>query len=414
MALRRPAVFRGASSGAPRATGFSAHAWAVLAPSCVAIALLATAFFIFLHHVGNQLPYDLAVERFKAELESAQPDEGHAKGYKSRFEYCEISSAVLAGARGPATTSSALRSAVVLKESKLGDANRRHCLALKAAIGGSAVPEVRLKTRYWWGGKAFYAIALRYGSVHEIREFTRWGTRIAYVLLAVSLLLLSPKMLILAAPLVVFGAFFSGIDYWADVPNGLPYFWTVLFAAGLALLTRRDISVGGSDGSAWWSGTVPVYCFAAGTVSSYLYMGDGHTFLAVTWIGMVVWFGWTHGWVPRGASPEPLRGERAENAARTKRAALCIVLYGAGIVVCYALGQAAKSSFPCRASARQGRPRRALSTSTASRWRRRPSTRCPRRRRRTRARATPAGAASGRAATRRSQAADRRRAWRSA
>ena len=187
MALHRPAVFRSASSGAPRATGFSAHARSVLAPSCVAIALLVTAFFFFLHHLGNQLPYDLAVERFRAELESERPDEGHAKGYKSRFEYCQMSSAVLAGARESATTSSAIRSAVVLKESKLGDANRHHCLALKAAVGGSAVPAVVLKTRYWWGGKALYAIALRYGSVHEIREFTRWGTRIAYVLLAVSL-----------------------------------------------------------------------------------------------------------------------------------------------------------------------------------------------------------------------------------
>ena len=312
----------------------------------MAIALLATALFFFLHHVGNQLPYDLAVERFAAELASAQPDEGHAKGYKSRFEYCEVSSAVLAGARGSATTSSALRGAVVLKELKLGDANRRHCMALKAAVGGSAVPEVLLKIRYWWGGKALYAIALRYGSVHEIREFTRWGTRVAYVLLAVSLLLLSPKMLLLAAPLLVFGAFFSGIDYWADVPNGLPYFWTVLFATGLALLTRRDVSVGGSDGSTWWSGTVPVYCFAAGTVSSYLWMGDGHTFLVVIWIGMVVWFGWQCRRVPRRAAPGSAPGERlASVAASTKRAALCIVLYGAGIVVCYAIGQAVKAMF---------------------------------------------------------------------
>ena len=173
-------------------------------PSCVAIALLATAFFFILHHVGNQLPYDLAVERFRAELESERRDEGHAKGYKSKYEYCQMSHAVLAGARGSATTGSAFRSAVVLEESYLDDASKRDCPALKAAVGGTAAPEIVLNTRYWWGGKALYAIALRYGPVHEIREFTRWGTRIAYVLLAVSLLLLSPKMLLLAAPLVVF------------------------------------------------------------------------------------------------------------------------------------------------------------------------------------------------------------------
>ena len=304
MALRRPIFFRSApSGGAPRAANFSAHALSVLAPSCVAIALLATALFFFLHHIGNQLPYDLAVERFAEELASARPDEGHAKRYKSRYEYCEMSSAVLAGARGSATEA-ALRSAVVLKELKL-DASRPYCLGLKVAVNGSAVPEVVLKTRYWYGGKALYAIALRYGSVREIRDFTRWGTRVAYLLLAVSLLLLSPKMLLLAAPLVVFGAFFSGIDYWADVANGLPYSWTVLFAAGLALLTRRDIRVGGSQ---WWSGTVPVYCFTAGTVSSYLWMGDGHTFLVVTWIGIVVWFG---SCLASGPHASPLRKARA-------------------------------------------------------------------------------------------------------
>ena len=351
MALRRPTGLwkRTSSQGAPRTADFSAHAWSVLVPSCVAIALLATALFFFLHHIGNQLPYDLAVERFAEELASARPDEGHAKGYKSMFEYCQMSSAVLAGAAGArnsSTTSSALRNAVVLKESNLGDANRRHCHALKAAVNGSAVPEVVLKTRYWWGGKALYAIALRYGSVHEIREFTRWGTRIAYVLLAISLLLLSPKMLLLAAPLVVFGAFFSGIDYWADAANGLPYLWTVLFAACLALLTRRDTRVGGSQ---WWSGTVPVYCFAAGTVSSYLWLGDGHTFLVVTWIGMVVWFGscLSPSGRPSCCPPPPAKSQSVHRAraAGTKRAALCIVLYGAGIVVCYAIGQAVKAMF---------------------------------------------------------------------
>ena len=116
----------------------------------MAIALLATAFFFLLHHVGNQLPYDLAVERFRAELESERRDEGHAKGYKSKYEYCQMSHAVLAGARGSAPTGSAFRSAVVLEESYLDDASKRDCPALKAAVGGTAAPEIVLNTRYWW------------------------------------------------------------------------------------------------------------------------------------------------------------------------------------------------------------------------------------------------------------------------
>ena len=301
-----------------------------LVSSCAAVALLATALFFLLHHLGNRLPYDLAVERLNAESESDRPDEGHAKGYKPMFEYCEVSSAVLGGAREAreADEDGALRNAVVLKMLRWAYANWSACGKLEAPA--NAVAASILKTRYWWGGKALYAIALRWFSVYEIRELTKAATRAAYLLLAASLLLLSPKMLLLAAPLVVFGAFFSGIEYWADVANGLPYLWTVLFAAGVALATRRDAGREAERGRTdAWAGAAPVYCFAAGTVSSYLYMGDGHPFLAVAWIGMVVWFG--------------CGGPSA--AMRTRRAASCIVLYGAGIAVCYALGQVIKAMF---------------------------------------------------------------------
>ena len=178
----------------------------VLAASCAAIALLATALFFLLHHVGNQLPYDLAVERFKAEQESDRPDEGHAKGYKTWHEYCLVANAVLGGSRQTsADEDRAFRNAVLLRELRLwpGGADRTGCGALEAALNGSAVGEGYLRTLYWWGQKALYAIALRWVSVYEIREFTKVATRAAYLLLAVSLLLLAPKMLLLAAPLVV-------------------------------------------------------------------------------------------------------------------------------------------------------------------------------------------------------------------
>ena len=294
-------------------------AFARLVSACAAIALLATAFFLLLHHVGNQLPYDLAAQRFKAQAESGRPDEGHAKGYKSKYEYCEISAAVLAGARRT-DEQEHLRDAVLVRQLKpvFGRDVQGRCKALEAAANGAVIEEKPLRPRSWWGSKALYAIALRYASVQRIRELTEIATRVAYGLLAVSLLLLAPKMLLLATPLLVFGVFFSGIDYWADVANGFPYLWTVLFAAGLALLTRRGETA-----------TVPIYCFAAGTVSSFLWLGDGHTFLAVAWIGMVVWFGC---------------GTR-NMAERTGRAVSCVVCYGAGIVVCYALGQAVKALF---------------------------------------------------------------------
>lgn len=309
-----------------------------LAWLCAAIALLATAFFFLLHHVGNQLPYDLAVERFQIESESDRPDPGHAEGYKGMYEYCELSGIVMAGARragragqaGEAGEESALHDAVILKR-LIPTPGTPHldfldaevyCDLLEAAANGAVVPIGVLKTRYWFGGKALYAIALRWFTVYQIRELTRIATHVAYLLLAVSLFLLSPKMLLLAAPLVAFGAFFSGIEYWADIANGLPYLWTVLFAAGLALLMRGD------EGRAW-HGTLPVCCFAGGAVSIYLGLGDGHTYLAVVWIGMVVWFG----------------GRASHMVERTKRAVSCIVFYGAGLVICYALGQVVKAMF---------------------------------------------------------------------
>lgn len=303
----------------------------VFALSCAAVALLATACFFFLHHVGNQLPHDLAVQRLAAELESNRPDKGVAEGYKTEYEHCEMSAAVLAGSAGASSGESALRNAVVLREfTRTPDTL---CDQVAAAVGGAVFPTRALKTRYWWGSKALFAIALRYGAVHEIRKFIRMGTHAAYFLLAVSLLLLSPKAFLLAAPMLVFGALFSGIEFWGDVANGFPYLWTLLFAAGLALLARRDGRVERKETArAAWVGTAPVYCFAGGTVSSFLWLSDGHTFLAVVWIGMVVWFG-ERGLAKDAASP------------RAKRAALCIVLYGAGIAICYALGQVVKAAF---------------------------------------------------------------------
>ena len=359
----------------------------VLASSCAAVAVLATALFFLLHHLGNQLPYDLAAQRLKADFESDRPDPGHANGYKATLEHCMMSSAALAGARRasgarknpsqeepsageregeplarkepsagrsqasstprmkslqpgsarghPSLEKDALRNAVLLRT--LHRETGTTCSQLEAAANGAEIPKRILLTRYWWGGKALYAIALRYGSVHEIRNLIWIGTYVAYGLLAISLLLLSPKMLLLGAPLLAFGAFFSGIEYWAGIANGLPYLWTVLFAAGLALLVRLErltrLGVGSAEGEYKrryaWAGIVPVYCFAAGTVSSYLWLGDGHTFLAVTWIGMVVWFGC----------------DALNVAERTRRAVLCVVLYGAGIVLCYALGQMVKAMF---------------------------------------------------------------------
>lgn len=294
---------------------------AVCCAAAALFGLLATVLFFALHHAGNQIPYDLAQQRFKAEFAADRPDEGHAAGYKSRFEYCELSASVMAGAARPPSRrgASALEEAVLprILSAEWRGVDLDFCAALEAASAGVEVgTALRAKTRYWYGGKAIYAIALRYLSVQQIRELTLVSTRIAYLLLAASLVFFLPRALLVALPLILFDAF-SGVEYWADVANGLPYLWTVLLATILVWLARgRSSSV-----------AVPAFCFAAGTVSSFLWLGDGHGSLAITWIGLLAWFG----------------SDSRSALQRTRSALLCISLYVLGFLVCYGLALAVKS-----------------------------------------------------------------------
>ena len=273
-----------------------------------------TAFFFLLHHAGNQLPYEVAKQRFQAEIDATQRDAGHVRGFKVPYEYCELSSAVMAGARGGG---SPLRDALLVR-TFLGN----YCNALWEAAGGGEPDSGPLKTRYWWGSKALYAIALRALSVYELRELTKTATRLAYALLAVAVLLLSPKALAVISPLILLGAFHSGVDYFGDVANGMPYAWAVLSAAVLAFLMRFR-----APGAAPW-GRARFFSFVTGMVSSYLWLGDGHTFLAVTLIGLIAYFG----------------HERAAVRERVEQAVRCIGLYLAGFLTCYGLGLLVKTA----------------------------------------------------------------------
>ena len=276
-----------------------------------------TAFFFLLHHAGNQLPYDLAKQRFQAEFDAAQPDAGHALRFKIAWEYCELSSAVMAGARGGG---SPLRDALLVPVFK--SIPHGYCDALLVASDGGEPISKPLKLHYWWGSKALYAIALRALSVYELRELTKTATRLAYALLAVAVLLLSPKALAVISPLILLGAFHSGIDYFGDVANGMPYAWAVLSAAVLAFLMRFR-----APGAAPW-GRARFFSFVTGMVSSYLWLGDGHTFLAVTLIGLIAYFG----------------HERAAVRERVEQAVRCIGLYLAGFLLCYGLGLLVKTA----------------------------------------------------------------------
>ena len=280
-----------------------------------------TAFFFLLHHAGNQLPYEVAKQRFQAELDAAQWDAGYARGFKTAWESCELSAAVMAGARGEG---SPLRDALLVRAfyPHVHFYPFGYCNVLREASGGGEPDSRPLKTRYWWGSKALYAIALRALSAYELRELIKAVTRLAYALLAIAVLLLSPKALAVISPLIFLGAFHSGIDYFGDVPNGMPYAWAVLSAAILAFLMRFR-----APGAAPW-GRARLFSFVAGMVSSYLWLRDGHTYLAITLIGLIAYFG----------------HERAAVRERVEQAVRCIGLYLAGFLACHGLGLLVKTA----------------------------------------------------------------------
>ena len=283
-------------------------------------AILVNALFFLLHYMGNQIPYDQALQRFAAEAAGERRDAGdagHRLDFKSPFEYCQIALTVLGGARPEGTpqpphTTGELRRAIVPEIMTLGDS--WYCAKLEAlANGATADARWRLKTRYWWGQKALWSIALRHWSVADVRQWTMIATYVAYGLLALALWALSPRTLAVASPLVALGPLLSGIPYWADIANGTPYLWTVAGAAALCLLMR-------------YGRRMPLGCFAMGMGSSYVWLGDGHTFLAITLIGLIAYFG--------GGRP-PRRAAR--------QAIVCVIAYVAGFLVSYSIGTTAKS-----------------------------------------------------------------------
>ena len=285
-----------------------------------AVAIFGTALFFFLHHLGNQIPYDLAKQRFAA---AQHPDSSHIPPggiFVGPYVYCEISLPILQMAKRRAEGANSLLDAVALKTQGPPGSP---CSRLEAALNGVEQGEFAFKARYWWGARAVFAIALNHLSAKEVRELTEACLYFAYALLAVSLLLLSRKALLVVSPLVLYGAFFSGIRHFSDIVNGAPLLWSVLSAAALAFLMRSRAS-----GSPAATGAVGIFCFFTGMVSCFLWLGEGHVFLAITLIGMVAYFG----------------GRHAARPAAARNAIACILLYLAGFAVCFWLGLIVKAA----------------------------------------------------------------------
>ena len=290
-------------------------------------ATLTVLLFIALHLVGNRLPFELAVGRLADEF-AATPlqDWGMRGGTTNWFTYCEISTSVVADARvawdNERNVGTALRNAVLLRF--IPGWGSPICEVLQAAVLEDVWPEARgqkntpgetlwANNRYWLGGKALYAIALRYLTVREFHLAIKTLIYCAFFLLALALFRIGWRALVVAAPLLAFGWFFSAVERYFDVADGLPFAWALLAPALGALLLRATSS----------ASAVRVFFFFAGMVSHYLWFFGGGNFLAATLIGVVVWLACE------------AREQRLRHAP-FRYAASCVGVYTAGFAVSFA------------------------------------------------------------------------------
>ena len=272
------------------------------------VAALTVTLFIALHVAGNRLPRELAAERLAEEFR-ATPREDWGTRRVAWFDpglflwhYCEFGAAVLAGARGGEHRDAMLRNAVVLR----GLPNYACDDLRAAALHGVRLPPGHMNIRHWWGGKALYAIGLRHLTVRQFHMAVEALVYCGFLSLAVALLLIGWRTLLVGAPLLLFGLFFSGVEFFGTLATGLPFAWALLAPALGAELLRRDRR-----------SAAGLFFFFAGMVSHYLWLFGGGNVVAATIIGLVAW-------LARGADP-PRR--------RIARAAVCVGVYAAGFFV---------------------------------------------------------------------------------
>lgn len=311
------------AAGVPRA----ARALAVYG----AVACFAIASFVLLHHIGNRTPFDLAVERFAVEFDAVPNGWGRRGDERLDFyniwDYCTFAGAVLAGSKPQGRLP--LKDALLPKK-LVGREPEEWCHEFTVPFPTSGKwyeshgdaewreeNRDRFPYRQWWGSKALFAIALRYLSVYEYHQLIRAACYGAYALLAIALLQLGWRAFVVASPVLLFGVCLSAIKYFSDVTNGVPYVWSIVTPAVLALLLARNEA----------ASTMRVFCFFAGMVSAYLWLLDGGNFIAVALIGLVAWL---------GHEGLPVRD-------RVGRSAACASMHVGGFAACLVGGVAVKA-----------------------------------------------------------------------
>lgn len=282
------------------------------------IAIAGTAFLFFLHFLGNQTPHALIQERIAAEAETDQTTSLLQSPVSGKEEYCYFSSLALAGSKR-GENYQALRDAIILP--RIDSSWFEWCIDVAEGVKRDA-PEPEIintggNTRYWYGSKAIYSISIRWISVVNFYQFMKFAIYASYILLGISLLARGVRTFAVGLPIVVAGLFFAANEYYSDIVIGLPHLWTVFSIAVLLFLFRWEKSKRFTSPS----------CFIIGMISSYFWIFDGHTILAIPGIGLVGWLGHDH----------------IQPRERVRRSFAMIGLYIAGFALCFILQQTAKS-----------------------------------------------------------------------
>jgi len=249
-----------------------------------AMATLTMSLFIVLHDMGNRLPFELAVKRLADEFRATPWADWGMRGglVHDSFHYCELAGGVVADARAARNgDGTALRRAIASQTVPGPERSPGVCDDVKAAVLDNVWLEgpVFANLRHWLGGKALYAIALRYWTVRDIYLAINALVHCGFLFLALVLLQIGWRALLVGTPILAFGLFFAGVERYFNVTDGLPFAWALFAPALVALLLRLGLRMSGAR----------ALLFFAGMLSHCLWFFDGGNFLAATLIGLVVW-----------------------------------------------------------------------------------------------------------------------------
>ena len=291
--------------------------------------LLFTGLFVAAHYTANQVPQDFVAKRLSRDFRLHNlsrhnyPFSHHGAHSvlsnigQNQYTECAVLLSVLS------TPSGRLEDAVLPRTIKGPIAPG--CKLLERTVRslkeqGVKVETRPLRTRYWWGARPVYSYMLRFFSVYQIREMLRNATSLAYTGLAAALLFISPSVFWILLPLVIFGTLFSGVNYYSEVPLGVPYLWAVIASALLAALHAMKLA----------ASRISLAVFIVGMVSSFLWLLDGHLILLIAWLILISYFSSL-----RYASP----------ANSLLSAIKYIAVFSGGFLSAYFSGQVVKSLF---------------------------------------------------------------------